>query len=55
MLLVWTLLVALFQMRVEIPCRDECTEVGGKREFLWFFSFLLSMSILAPFPHRGMH
>ena len=53
MLLVWTLMVALFQMRVEIPCRDECTEVGGKREWLWLISFMLSVSILIPFPHHG--
>jgi len=53
MLLVWTLLVAMFQMRVEIPCRDECTEVGRKREWLWLISFILSVSILLPFPQQG--
>ena len=52
-LLSWTVLIALFQMRLEIPCRDECTEVGGKRLWLWLVSFLLSMSILMPFPKSG--
>jgi len=46
----WMVWIALLQMRVEIPCRDECTEVGGKREWLWFGSFLLCLSILIPFP-----
>eukprot|EP00536_Pseudo-nitzschia_multiseries_P002452 jgi/Psemu1/283725/fgenesh1_pg.33_\ len=53
MLFYWTVLVALFQSRVEIPCRDECTEVGGKRQWLWLTSFLLSLSILVPFPKSG--
>ena len=54
MLLVWTLLITLFQARMEIPCRDECTGVGGKREWLWFFSYLVSFSILVPFPRKSI-
>jgi len=53
LLMYWTVLVALFQSRVEIPCRDECTEVGVKRQWLWLTSFLLSISILVPFPKSG--
>jgi membrane-associated protease RseP (regulator of RpoE activity) len=46
----WTLLIALLQRRPEIPPRDDVTEVDGKRLALWLLSFLLSVSILAPFP-----
>ena len=52
-LLSWTVLISLLQLRIEIPCRDECTEVDGKRIWLWLASFVLSMSILIPFP-RGV-
>jgi Zn-dependent protease len=46
----WMLLVALLQRRQEIPPRDDVTEVDGTRLILWLLSFLLSASILAPFP-----
>lgn len=46
----WGLMVALFQRRAEIPARDEVTEVSNLRRGAWFFSFLLSLTILAPFP-----
>jgi len=49
----WALLVAVFQSRIETPCRDEYTEVDGKRQWLWLTSFLLSLSILMPFPKIG--
>ena len=48
--LTWTFLVALLQRRPEIPPRDDVTEVNNARMTLWLFSFLLSISILAPFP-----
>jgi membrane-associated protease RseP (regulator of RpoE activity) len=48
--IVWTFLVALLQRRQEIPPRDDVTEVDGKRLALWLLSFLLSVSIVAPFP-----
>lgn len=49
-LLSWGLMIALFQRRVEIPARDEVTEVSNLRRGVWFFSFVLSLTILAPFP-----
>jgi len=49
-LLSWTILISLLQLRMEIPCRDECTEVDGKRLWIWLISVVLSMSILVPFP-----
>jgi membrane-associated protease RseP (regulator of RpoE activity) len=48
--LTWTFLVALLQRRQEIPPRDDVTEVGSTRLTVWLLSFLLSISILAPFP-----
>jgi len=48
--LTWTFLVALLQRRQEIPPRDDVTEVDGKRLTVWLLSFLLSISILVPFP-----
>ena len=53
-LITWTMLVALLQRRQEIPPRDDVTEVDGKRMLLWLLSFLLSVSIVAPFPGFGM-
>jgi membrane-associated protease RseP (regulator of RpoE activity) len=52
--LTWTFLVALLQRRPEIPPRDDVTEVNAARMTLWLFSFLLSVSILAPFPGFGL-
>jgi hypothetical protein len=52
--LTWTFLVALLQRRPELPPRDDVTEVNNLRMTLWLFSFLLSMSILAPFPGYGL-
>jgi membrane-associated protease RseP (regulator of RpoE activity) len=49
-LLAWGLMIALFQRRAEIPARDEVTEVSNLRRGVWFFSFVLSLTILAPFP-----
>ena len=48
--LTWTLLVAVLQRRQEIPPRDDVTEVDGTRMTIWLLSFLLSISILTPFP-----
>lgn len=48
--LTWTLLVATLQRRQEIPPQDDVTEVDNKRLLVWFLSFLLSISILVPFP-----
>jgi len=49
-LLSWTLLISLLQIRMEIPCCDEYTKVGTRRVFIWLVSVLLSISILVPFP-----
>jgi hypothetical protein len=46
----WLLIISIFQRRPEIPARDECTEVDNVRLTAWFFSFLFSLSVLAPFP-----
>jgi membrane-associated protease RseP (regulator of RpoE activity) len=46
----WGMLVTIFQRRPEIPARDEATEVDKLRLGAWFFSFLLSLAILTPFP-----
>mmetsp|Transcript_49442 Transcript_49442/g.119960 ORF Transcript_49442/g.119960 Transcript_49442/m.119960 type:complete len:910 (+) Transcript_49442:3-2732(+) len=48
--LTWMVLVLLLQRRDEVPPRDDCTLVDGKRQMSWFLSFLLSLSILSPFP-----
>ncbi len=46
----WGMFVAIFQRRQEIPARDDVTEVDNVRLGAWMFSFLLSISILTPFP-----
>ena len=46
----WGMIVTIFQRRPEIPARDEATEVDKFRLSAWFFSFLLSLAILTPFP-----
>lgn len=48
--LTWAVLVAILQRRQEIPPLDDVTEVDSRRLVLWVLSFLLSISILAPFP-----
>ena len=47
---VWGVIVTIFQRRQEIPSRDDVTEVDNVRFAAWFFSFLLSIGILTPFP-----
>jgi Zn-dependent protease len=46
----WILLITIFQRRQEIPARDEVTDVNKPRLWVFLFSFLLSVSILTPFP-----
>jgi membrane-associated protease RseP (regulator of RpoE activity) len=46
----WGLIIALFQRQQEIPPRDDVTEVDNVRLASWIFSFILSLSILTPFP-----
>jgi Zn-dependent protease len=46
----WILLITIFQRREEIPARDEVTDVNKTRLWAFLFSFLLSVSILTPFP-----
>jgi hypothetical protein len=46
----WGMLVTIFQRRQEIPARDEVTEVDNLRLGAWFFSFLLAIAVLTPFP-----
>ena len=46
----WILLISIFQRRQEIPAMDEVTGVDRKRLSIFLLSFLLSVSIITPFP-----
>lgn len=46
----WVLMVTLFQRNIDIPTRDQLSELNNMRRGVYIFSIVLTMLTLAPFP-----